>query len=299
MHERAFAPNNKIRDAMKTLIFILLAVGLPLGVVTLSNPAGFTLAGWPAMTALALGAFGIQWLAFIPARLFETERFYDLTGSITYIAVTLAAISAATAPSGAQWLIAIMIFLWAGRLGSFLFRRIHAAGGDQRFDHIKMSSSRFFVAWTLQGAWVVMTSCAALTAMLSAEQAAVGAIYVIGAVMWLAGFAIEVIADQQKSRFRADPANDGRFINVGLWARSRHPNYFGEILLWAGIAVMAIPYLSGTQWVVMLSPLFVYALLTRISGIPTLVRRGLELWGDDPAYQAYVANTPRLLPRLR
>ena len=284
---------------MKKLIFILLAVGLPLGVATLANPAGLTLAGWPAMTALALGAFAIQWLAFIPARLFQTERFYDLTGSITYLAVTLAAISAATAPSGAQWLIAIMIFIWAGRLGSFLFRRIHAAGGDQRFDHIKVSSSRFFVAWTLQGAWVVMTSCAALTAILSAEQTAVGVIYVMGAVMWVAGFVIEVMADQQKSRFRADPANAGRFINVGLWARSRHPNYFGEILLWAGIAVMAIPYLSGTQWVVMLSPLFVYALLTRISGIPTLARRGQQLWGDDPTYQAYVANTPRLLPRLR
>ena len=283
---------------MKKLIFILLAVGLPLGVATLANPAGLTLAGWPAMTALALGAFAIQWLAFIPARLFQTERFYDLTGSITYIAVTLAAISAATAPSGAQWLIAIMIFIWAGRLGSFLFRRIHAAGGDQRFDHIKVSSSRFFVAWTLQGAWVVMTSCAALTAILSAEQTAVGVIYVMGAVMWVAGFVIEVMADQQKSRFRADPANAGRFINVGLWARSRHPNYFGEILLWAGIAVMAVPYLSGTQWVVMLSPLFVYALLTRISGIPTLARRGQQLWGDDPTYQAYVANTPRLLPRL-
>ena len=284
---------------MKKLIFILLAVGLPLGVATLANPAGLTLAGWPAMTALALGAFAIQWLAFIPARLFQTERFYDLTGSITYIAVTLAAIKAATAPSGAQWLIAIMIFIWAGRLGSFLFRRIHAAGGDQRFDHIKVSSSRFFVAWTLQGAWVVMTSCAALTAILSAEQIAVGVIYVMGAVMWVAGFVIEVMADQQKSRFRADPANAGRFINVGLWARSRHPNYFGEILLWAGIAVMAIPYLSGTQWVVMLSPIFVYALLTRISGIPTLARRGQQLWGDDPTYQAYVANTPRLLPRLR
>ena len=283
---------------MKKLIFILLAVGLPLGVATLANPAGLTMGGWPAMTALALGAFGIQWLAFIPARLFQTERFYDLTGSITYIAVTLAAISAATAPSGAQWLIAIMIFLWAARLGSFLFRRIHAAGGDQRFDHIKVSSSRFFVAWTLQGAWVVMTSCAALTAILSAEPTALGAIYVIGAVMWVAGFVIEVIADQQKSRFRADPANDGQFINVGLWARSRHPNYFGEILLWAGIAVMAIPYLSGTQWVVMLSPLFVYALLTRISGIPTLVKRGQELWGDDPAYQAYLKSTPLLVPRL-
>jgi steroid 5-alpha reductase family enzyme len=284
---------------MKKLIFILLAVGLPLGVATLANPAGLSLAGWPAMTALALGAFAIQWLAFIPARLFQTERFYDLTGSITYIAVTLAAINIAAAPSGAQWLIVIMILVWAGRLGSFLFRRIHAAGGDQRFDHIKVSSSRFFVAWTLQGAWVVMTSCAALTAILSAEPTAMSTIYLIGAVMWVAGFVIEVMADQQKSRFRADPANTGRFINVGLWARSRHPNYFGEILLWAGIAVMAIPYLSGTQWVVMLSPLFVYALLTRISGIPTLARRGQQLWGDDPTYQAYVASTPRLLPRLR
>jgi steroid 5-alpha reductase family enzyme len=284
---------------MKKLMFILLAVGLPLGVATLANPAGLSLAGWPAMTALALGAFAIQWLAFIPARLFQTERFYDLTGSITYIAVTLAAINIAAAPSGAQWLIVIMILVWAGRLGSFLFRRIHAAGGDQRFDHIKVSSSRFFVAWTLQGAWVVMTSCAALTAILSAEPTAMSTIYLIGAVMWVAGFVIEVMADQQKSRFRADPANTGRFINVGLWARSRHPNYFGEILLWAGIAVMAIPYLSGTQWVVMLSPLFVYALLTRISGIPTLARRGQQLWGDEPIYQAYVANTPRLLPRLR
>ena len=283
---------------MKKIIFILLAVGLPLGVATLANPDGLRLAGWPTMSVLALGAFGIQRLAFIPARALRSERFYDLTGSITYIAVTLVAISVATTPSGVQWLIAIMIFLWAGRLGSFLFRRIHAAGGDQRFDRIKVSSSRFFVAWTLQGAWVVMTSCAALTAILSAEQPPVGAIYVIGAVMWTTGFAIEVIADRQKSRFREDPGNEDQFINAGLWARSRHPNYFGEILLWAGIAVMAIPYLSGTQWVVMLSPLFVYALLTRLSGIPTLARRGQELWGDDPSYQAYLANTPRLLPRL-
>lgn len=283
---------------MRKLIFILLAVGLPVGVATLANPGGLSLGRWPAMTTLALGAFGIQWLAFIPARLLQTERFYDLAGSITYIAVTLAAISVATAPSGAQWLIAIMIFLWAGRLGSFLFRRIHVAGGDQRFDHIKVSSSRFFVAWTLQGAWVVMTSCAAVTVILSVEQVSVGIIYLIGALMWATGFAIEVIADCQKSRFREDPTNEGCFINTGLWARSRHPNYFGEILLWAGITVMAMPYLSGTQWVVVLSPLSVYVLLTRISGIPTLMRRGEDLWGNDPAYQAYVANTPRLVPRL-
>jgi len=283
---------------MKKILFILLAVGLPFGVAMLANPGDLSIGGWPAMTLLALGCFAIQWLAFIPARLLQTESFYDLTGSLTYIAVTLAAVMTATAPSGAQWLIAAMILVWAGRLGSFLFRRIHAAGGDQRFDHIKVSTSRFFVAWTLQGAWVVMTSCAAVSAILSEQPPAFGAVFTIGAAMWITGFVIEVVADRQKSRFRADPANEGRFINTGLWARSRHPNYFGEILLWAGIAVMAIPYLSGAQWVVMLSPLFVYALLTRVSGIPTLVRRGQQLWGDDPAYQAYLSTTPPLVPRL-
>ena len=283
---------------MKKILFILLAVGLPVGVAMLANPGDLSIGGWPAMTLLALGCFAIQWLAFIPARLLQTESFYDLTGSLTYIAVTLAAVMTATAPSGAQWLIAAMILVWAGRLGSFLFRRIHAAGGDQRFDHIKVSTSRFFVAWTLQGAWVVMTSCAAVSAILSEQPPAFGAVFTIGAAMWITGFVIEVVADRQKSRFRADPANEGRFINTGLWARSRHPNYFGEILLWAGIAVMAIPYLSGAQWVVILSPLFVYALLTRVSGIPTLVRRGQQLWGDDPAYQAYLSTTPPLVPRL-
>ena len=283
---------------MKKLAFILLAVGLPLAVAGLANPPGAAINGWHAAATLALSAFVIQWLAFIPARLLQTERFYDLTGSATYIVVTLGAVVAASQPTGAQWLIALMIFIWAARLGSFLFRRIHAAGGDQRFDQIKVSSSRFFVAWTLQGTWVVMTSCAAVTAVLSLEQPPLGPVYIVGAAMWVTGFAIEVIADRQKSRFRADPANAGRFINVGLWARSRHPNYFGEILLWAGIAVMAIPYLSGTQWVVMLSPLFVYALLTRISGIPTLARRGQQLWGDDRAYEVYLRETPRLLPRF-
>lgn len=282
---------------MKKILFILLAVGLPIGVATLANPGGLKIEGWPAMTVLALGCFAIQWLAFVPARLLETERFYDLTGSLTYIAVTLAAAVTATAPSNAQLLIVAMILVWAARLGSFLFLRIHAAGGDQRFDHIKMSSARFFFAWTLQGAWVVMTSCAAVAAILSPQQPA-DAIFSIGALMWAAGFVIEVVADQQKLRFRTDAANEGRFISTGLWARSRHPNYFGEILLWAGIAVMAIPYLSGTQWVVMLSPIFVYALLTRISGIPTMVRRSQELWGDDPAYQAYLKRTPQLVPRL-
>jgi hypothetical protein len=104
--------------------------------------------------------------------------------------------------------------VWAGRLGSFLFRRIHAAGGDQRFDHIKVSSSRFFVAWTLQGAWVVMTSCAALTAILSTEQTALGAVYVIGAVMW-------VLASRSKSSQIGKSRVQGRSGQCGAFHQYR------------------------------------------------------------------------------
>jgi steroid 5-alpha reductase family enzyme len=146
---------------MKPLIVIALAVMLPCSIAALANPSGVTLLGWPALLVLAVGAYCLQWLAFIPARLGETERFYDLTGSMTYMAITLSAVGVSPSTTWPQWLVAALVIIWAGRLGRFLFERIHQAGGDQRFDHIKVSSSRFLVAWTLQGAWVVMTSCAA------------------------------------------------------------------------------------------------------------------------------------------
>jgi steroid 5-alpha reductase family enzyme len=112
--------------------------------------------------------------------------------------------------------------------------------------------------------------------------------------LWGAGFAIEAIADHQKARFRADPANRDRFIATGLWAWSRHPNYCGEILLWAGVALVALPALSGFALVTLVSPLFVYVLLTRVSGIPLLEARSDSRWGADPAYRAYKARTPAL-----
>ena len=111
------------------------------------------------------------------------------------------------------------------------------------------------------------------------------------------GFSIEIVADRQKSAFRADPANAGRFISSGLWAWSRHPNYFGEIVLWFGIAILAWPALAGWQLATLVSPLFVYVLLTKGSGIPPLETRAEERWGDDPAYRAYVERTPVLWPR--
>jgi steroid 5-alpha reductase family enzyme len=133
--------------------------------------------------------------------------------------------------------------------------------------------------------------------MTSAQGRPLGAFAALGTLAWAAGFVIEVVSDGQKRRFRDDPANRGRFIQSGLWAWSRHPNYFGEILLWSGIAMVALPALSGWQHATLISPIFVYVLLTRISGIPMLESRARKRWGDEPEYRAYKARTPSLLLR--
>ncbi len=191
-----------------------------------------------------------------------------------------------------------MVLAWAMRLGWFLFKRISAAGGDSRFDTMKHDWAQFLMTWTLQGLWITFTAGAALAAMTSGEKASFGAVGVIGLVVWLAGFGIEAIADRQKSAFRADPANTGRFITTGLWSRSRHPNYFGEVLLWVGVAIVALPALQGWQYLTLISPLFVYLLLTRISGLPMLERSADKKWGGEPDYEAYKASTPVFFPRL-
>ena len=153
------------------------------------------------------------------------------------------------------------------------------------------------MTWTLQGLWVFLTLSCALAAITSIERAPLGPLAAIGTVLWLAGFAIEVVADRQKRAFR-EQAGSGQFINTGLWARSRHPNYFGEILLWCGVALLALPALGGWQFATLISPLFVYVLLTRVSGIPLLEKKSDKKWGGQPEYEAYKASTPVLVPRL-
>lgn len=154
---------------------------------------------------------------------------------------------------------------------------------------------RFLMTWTLQGLWVILTAACALAVITSTANVPLGVFAYVGGALWLFGFVIEVMADEQKKAFRADPANSGKFISTGVWAWSRHPNYFGEIVLWLGIAVVAIPVLSGLQWAVMISPIFVFVLLTNVSGVPKLEHHANKTWGEDPAYQAYKANTPVLM----
>jgi steroid 5-alpha reductase family enzyme len=281
------------------LVAFPIVVLIGAGVAVAGSQGGASAFGVPVF-ALAVGlAFVIQWLAFIPAYLLQNEGFFDLTGSITYIAVTTIAVLLVPAIDGRSILLLALVVIWAARLGSYLFRRIRKAGKDARFDAIKPSFMRFLNAWTLQGLWVTLTLAAALAAITSTVRKDLGVVALLGSLIWAAGFTIEAAADLQKSRFRADAANRGQFIHSGLWAWSRHPNYFGEIVLWIGVAFIALPVLRGWQYVTLISPLFVFLLLTRVSGVPPLEKRADEKWGGHEDYEAYKARTPVLTPRPR
>lgn len=290
----------KSTDRTSLVIFpILILIGW---LVALAGSQGSVALGGLPVFAIAVGlAFLIQWLVFIPAYIFQTEKFFDLTGSITYITVTGVALcySRYSIPLDARSiLLAVLVVVWAIRLGTFLFSRIQKAGKDDRFDELKPSFIRFLNVWTIQGLWVTFTLAAALVAITTTTRKELDIFAVVGFLIWLLGFIIEVVADAQKSRFNADPANKGKFIQTGLWSRSRHPNYLGEIVLWIGIAIIALPVLQGWAWIALISPLFVAILLTRISGIPLLQKKADKKWGGQADYEAYKKNTPVLIPKL-
>jgi steroid 5-alpha reductase family enzyme len=191
-----------------------------------------------------------------------------------------------------------LVVIWAIRLGTFLFRRIRKAGKDDRFDELKPSFIRFLNVWTIHGLWVTFTMAAALVAITSMNRKELDIFAIIGFLVWILGFSIEVAADTQKSRFGANPENKGKFIQTGLWSRSRHPNYFGEILLWVGVTIIAFPVLQGWQWIALISPVFVTLLLTRVSGVPLLEKKADQKWGGQADYEAYKKKTPVLILRL-
>ncbi len=277
------------------IVSIIGAVALAAMVAWSGSDQGVLYNGMSVFVWCGVFAFAVQWIIFIHAWLARTEAFFDLTGSLTYIVIVVAAAILAGVDDLRSLTITALIVIWALRLGPFLFFRIKNAGEDRRFRSIKASFPTFLMTWTLQGAWVYITASAALGSITSSSTVGLDGAFVLGASLWVAGFAIEVIADNQKTAFRSNPENTNKFITSGLWAWSRHPNYFGEILLWIGIAVIAYPTLVGNQIYLMLSPLWVIFLLTAVSGVRMLEARGRKQWGEDPEYQEYVANTPTLI----
>tara|TARA_A100001035_G_C27732612_1_gene477510 strand:- start:168 stop:1043 length:876 start_codon:yes stop_codon:yes gene_type:complete len=260
------------------------------------NQESISISNVPLFGFVVLLIFIIQWLVFIPSFINRTEHFFDLTGSLTFISAVLFTLMAIPEIYLRDIIITLLVVIWATRLGSFLFFRVRNDGGDGRFDIMKTKFWWFLMTWNIQGMWVFLSLAAGLAAMTSSEKVETDIFLFIGTLIWILGFSIEVISDNQKSKFRSNPENKDKFITTGIWSWSRHPNYFGEILLWIGITVIALPVLQGWQFVTLISPIFIIILLTQISGVRLLELRGKKKWGDDEEYKNYIKKTSVLIP---
>ena len=261
---------------------------------------GIFFSGIPIILLCAIVSFVTHWMIAVPSLITSSEKYFDFTGMVATLLVVLTAMFALLS-SGAEAsirsvFVASFVSVWTLRLGIFLYKRIVKAGEDIRFRDIKKSLPKFLMTWTLSALWVFLTTVNAITLIALNPLEPIGIFFIMGALLWLLGFGFEVIADRQKKYFSEQPKNEGRFITQGLWSVSRHPNYFGEIILWAGIAIISLPFLSGWQFVTLVSPVFVFLLLTRISGLPFLEEKAEKKWGKDKAYVEYKNKTPILIP---
>ena len=271
------------------ILFSLIAFSISYGIANLTNSE--------TVKNAVLLSFLIHWILFIPAYILKTEKFFDLSGSFTYISIMIYVVSMRDDfySNIGNIILASFIIIWATRLGSFLFFRIKKAGEDRRFREIKTSFTRFFMTWTLSGMWVSLCSMCALTAISSSEGVIMNPLFYLGSLIFLLGFIVEVVADRQKTIFRKKINNQNKFINTGLWSYSRHPNYVGEITLWTGVSIISCSSLEGSQYVSLISPIFTYLLLVYVSGVRQLEESGLKRWGDLDSYKEYLKNTPTLI----
>ena len=225
----------------------------------------------------------------------KTDVVTDLSYSLSF-AVLAIALPFAGARESVQLIASLLVLVWAVRLGGYLFRRILRIKVDHRFDEMRDRPLRFARFWLLQAisVAVIMLPVSYLLGRSAAPGFGVWAI--AGIAVWLIGLVIEAVADAQKSTFREKSENRGRFIANGLWRYSRHPNYFGEMLVWWGLFVYAVPFLHGAAFAVVIGPVFITVLLLFVSGIPLLERSAEAKYGDDPAYREYKRRTSILVP---
>ena len=253
------------------------------------------LTGIQNITYAVLCIFLIHLLIFVPSYFFQTEKFFDLTGTISYVLSVLFIFFKSNTVESinlGSLVLSTFIIIWSLRLGIFLFLRIKKAGKDKRFNEIKKSFSWFFMTFSVSGMWVTICSICALTGI--ANGIIFSSSTIIGTIIFIIGFTIEIIADSQKTKFRANDDNKDKFISSGLWKYSRHPNYLGEIILWLGISLISFSSLEGFQYITLVSPIFTYLLLVNVSGINFLEKSGKKKWGHLESYKKYLKETPRL-----
>jgi steroid 5-alpha reductase family enzyme len=250
-----------------------------------------------SLVQLLLVSLLINGVFFLVAALLRTDVFTDITYSLSFIALAAIMLIFTPSASAAALVAACAVILWAVRLGGYLFWRILHIKVDHRFDDKRDSFAKFGAFWLLQAVsvWVIMLPVYGFFA--SAKAASLSPVlFIPGLVVFIAGFAIEAVADAQKYAFKSKPESKGEFMSRGVWKYSRHPNYFGEMLVWWGIALPGAFAFRGIEFLYFLGPVFITLLLLFVSGIPLLEKEADRKWGDRTDYREYKTRTSILVP---
>lgn len=252
----------------------------------------FSFDSWNLLSTLIL-VFAVQAFCFIFASVFQTDKLTDFAYGMTF--VLLASIFLLQAGENTlSWILCSCIILWGLRLSGYLFVRILKIGKDERFDGRRENFWRFAFFWIFQAIviWVILLPV--IVAVQSSAQP--GVLSYAGVAVFLFGLVYETIADAQKFQFRNRPENKGKWIESGLWKYSRYPNYFGEVVLWWGVFLIAIPALSAVAWFTIAGPICITFILLKVSGIPLLEEGHKKRYGKNPAWLAYAKRTSTLIP---
>lgn len=233
---------------------------------------------------------------FIITALLKFDKVTDFAGSTNFIILSILTLSIKGAWHFRQIVLTVLVVIWGLRLGLFLLMRILQWGEDRRLDEMRNNLGKLAVFWIFQAVWVWTVSLPVTVVNASNRDPSVQARDIIGWIMWSIGMSIEATADQQKLIFKNFPVNKGRWCNVGVWRYSRHPNYFGEILLWWGIFVASTPVLHGAEWLVIFGPVFLTLLLLFVSGVPLLEESADKRYGGMEEYRLYKNTTSPLVP---
>lgn len=243
----------------------------------------------------------LQLIFFVIAASFRLDKLTDFAGGANFIILALTVFVLAQTFSTRQCLITGLVCLWGVRLSAFLLFRIIKIGRDQRFQEAGKNIARFAVFWTFQAVWVYTVSLPVILVNSPRKAEPLTAptmtrLDTAGTIVFFMGFLCEAMADAQKYSYRQNTSNARHWCDTGLWRYSRHPNYFGEITLWWGIFLISTNVLRGAEWVAVLSPLFISAIILFLSGVPLLENSADIRYGSMEEYQRYKRATSPLLP---
>lgn len=252
-----------------------------------------------SMIPFVLAALGISLAInigmFLLAYRWQTDKLTDASYAMTFIVLAGCALLASPVEPFKLVLFGMITF-WALRLGGFLLFRIWRTGIDSRFDGVRDNFWKFGKFWLAQAISVWLILLPSLMALWYDETYFTSLSYV-GISVWIVGVVIEVLADIQKYRFNQNPNNKDKWIASGIWAYARHPNYFGEMLVWLGIFIYTATVLSTAQVLIgIISPIYSICLLLFVSGVPPLERVADKRWGHQSAYKRYKHRTSLLIP---